>query len=422
MDLHVPGDKSITHRALLLAALGRKPGRLRGALDAGDTRATAAVLRALGVEVSALGDTEVIVQGNGRRGLRAPAGTLDCANSGTTARLLLGVLAAQPLVATLSGDASLRARPMRRVTGPLAAMGAEITELEAPDRLPLRVRGGTLHGTSHATAQASAQVKSALLLAGLCAQVPVRIREPHRSRDHTERLLTSLGLSLSERTVAGGHEVTLEAAGEPGDVDVVIPGDFSSAAFLLGACALLARSDVTVRDVGINPTRTGLLGILQRMGVSVEVGDEHASGGEPRADLRVSAGALRATDVAPEEIPATIDELPLVAILAARADGESVVHGAAELRVKETDRIAALVGNLRTLGVEAEERTDGLAVRGTTRPLRGRVRSFGDHRIAMAFAVLGATPGSDIRIDEPRAADVSFPGFFELLRRLRTDV
>jgi 3-phosphoshikimate 1-carboxyvinyltransferase len=418
MELRVPGDKSITHRALILAALGEGTGRLRGALAAGDTRATASALRALGVDLDPLGSEEMRVQGIGRRGLRAPAAVLDCHNSGTSARLLLGVLAAQPLEATLTGDGSLRARPMRRVTEPLTRMGARIEELGAPDRLPLRVRGGELHPLVHTTRQPSAQVKSALLLAGLCAGTAVSVREPVRSRDHTERMLRSLGVPLREQELAEGYLITLDGSAPAWTVDLDVPGDFSSAAFLLAACALLRRHDVLVRDVGVNPTRTGLLDVLARMGAEVEFSAESSTAFEPRADLRVAAAELRATEVTPGEVPRLIDELPLVAVLAARAAGETVIRGAGELRVKESDRIGALVENLRALGGAAEELPDGLVVRGSDAPLRGHVRSRGDHRIAMAFAVLGAVPGNAITIDDPRLAAVSFPGFFDLLRRI----
>ncbi|HSJ12911.1 MAG TPA: 3-phosphoshikimate 1-carboxyvinyltransferase [Longimicrobiales bacterium] len=419
MEMRVPGDKSITHRALLLGALASGPGRIRGALDAADTRATAAALRALGVSVGPLHGDEVRTAAHGRTGWRVPPRELDCANSGTTARLLLGALAAQPFAATLTGDVSLRGRPMRRVTDPLARMGARIEELAEPDRLPLRIHGGALRAITHESPAASAQVKSALLLAGLAGGVDVRVREPRRSRDHTERLLRALGVRIEEAERDGSHEVTLIAGTGPADLDLAVPGDFSSAAFLLGAAALLNTGDLTIRGVGVNPTRTGLLDVLARMGVGVAVEAVREEGGEPRADLRPVPGELRATAVSAAEVPALIDELPLVAVLAARAGGVTTVRGAAELRVKETDRIAALVAGLRALGVAAEEHPDGFDVEGTARPLRGRVQARGDHRIAMAFAVLGAAPGSALTIDQPELEQVSFPDFSMLLRRLQ---
>jgi 3-phosphoshikimate 1-carboxyvinyltransferase len=307
---------------------------------------------------------------------------------------------------------------MDRVSEPLTQMGARIEERGEPGRLPLHVEGGTLRGIGYDSPHASAQVKSALLLAGLCAGVPVTVREPHQSRDHTERLLRALGATVMEEEENGGWQVSLETSAGIRDVEVAIPGDFSSAAFALAACALLNRADVVIRNVGINPTRTGLLAVLARMGVNVEASDARTIAGEPRADLRAAPGGLRGTDVDEPEVPAMIDELPLVAVLAARAAGETVIRGAAELRVKETDRIRALATNLRALGVVAEELPDGLVIEGTDAPLRGQVRSWGDHRIAMAFGVLALTPGSDIRVDAPDVAEVSFPGFAAVMKQI----
>ena len=416
--LRVPGDKSITHRALLLGALAEGESRIRSPLDGGDTRSTAAALRALGVAVGSLADGEVRVRGVGRRGLRSPDVVLDCGNSGTTARLLLGVLAAQPLTATLTGDDSLRARPMRRVTQPLAAMGGRIREAGAPDRLPLEVQGGELRSIRYESPHASAQVKSALLLAGLCGAVPVGVREPVRSRDHTERLLRALGVPVTESAVAGGgHDVALEPVAALPPLALEVPGDFSAAAFLVAAALLLDRA-VTLAHVGVNPTRTGMLGVLERMGARVEVADVRDSGGEPVAALRVSPGPLRGTRIEGAEVPTLIDELPVLAVLATRASGETTIRDAGELRLKESDRIGALVANLRALGAEAEELPDGLVVQGNEKPLRGLVQAASDHRIAMAFGVLAQLPGNEIRIDHPETAAVSFPGFWQELRAL----
>ena len=413
----VPGDKSITHRALLAAALASGRSRIRGALEAGDTSSTSRVLRALGVPIGSEGSGELVVTGRGLRGLAQPHEILDCGNSGTTARLLLGVLAAQPLVATITGDASLRTRPMRRVTVPLRQMGARIRELAQEDRLPVEIAGGELHGMEHASATASAQVKSALLLAGLAGQVNVAVTEPLVSRDHTERMLRSLGVPISERHGAAGHRVELEPVPALPPLDVTIPGDFSAAAFLIAAALLLGR-ELLIEDVGVNPTRTGLLAVLARMGASVSANGGRERAGEPVADLLVSPGALRGTEIAPDEVPALIDELPVLAVLAATADGETRVTGAGELRVKESDRLAMLAANFRAVGVDCEELPDGLVVRGTPGSLRGRVVTAGDHRIAMAFGVLGALPGNEIRIDDPAVAAVSFPGFWQQLRAL----
>lgn len=420
LRLRVPGDKSITHRALLLAALAEGESRIGAPLAGGDTGSTAAALRALGVEIGTLEAAEVRVRGAGLRGLRAPAAVLDCGNSGTTARLLLGVLAAQPLTARLTGDASLRARPMRRVTQPLMAMGASIREAGEPDRLPLEVKGGPLRAIRYESPQASAQVKSALLLAGLCGGVPVSVREPVRSRDHTERLLRSLGVAVrADDGGSSGHDVALEPVTVLPNFDLDVPGDFSAAAFLVAAAVLLGRT-IILENVGVNPTRTGMLGVLARMGARVDVVDGREKGGEPVAELHVQPGPFAGTRIGGAEVPTLIDELPVLAVLAARARGETTIRDAAELRVKESDRIGTVVANLRALGVAVEELSDGLVVQGSERPLRGLVQTGHDHRIAMAFGVLAAVPGNDIRIDHPDSAAVSFPDFWRVLHTLAT--
>ncbi len=406
----VPGDKSISHRALILGALASGTSRVRGILTGDDVRSTARVLAGLGVAITTLDGDEVRVEGRGLRALAAPASPLDCGNSGTTARLMLGVLAAQPIDAILTGDASLRSRPMRRVTTPLAAMGASYEELGEGDRLPIRIRGAALRARDYASPRASAQVKSALLLAGACAGVEVGVREPVRSRDHTERMLAALGARIDR----GPEWIRLLPPERLDPLDIDVPGDFSSAAFLL-ALALLRGVPLRVEAVGVNPTRTGLLGVLARMGARVATERPAAYAGEPVADLVVQPASLRATTVTGNDIPALVDEVPILAILAARAEGETRITGAAELRVKESDRLAVLAAGLRRVGVAAEELEDGLVVVGTDAPLRGRVETHADHRIAMAFGVLGASPGCEIAVDDPAAAAVSYPGFWDRL-------
>jgi 3-phosphoshikimate 1-carboxyvinyltransferase len=359
------------------------------------------------------------MSGRGLRGLAAPDCVLDCGNSGTTARLLLGVLAAQPLVATLTGDASLRGRPMRRVTVPLLSMGARFRELGAADRLPVEVTGGPLRSLDYASPTASAQVKSALLLAGLAGGVHVTVTEPLTSRDHTERMLRSLGVDLAETFGPAGHRVALNPPPGLPPLDLTVPGDFSAAAFMLGA-GLLAGVGLIIEGVGVNPTRTGLLPVLERMGATVEVLNRREAGGEPVADLRIRPAALRGTVVTGEEIPGLIDEVPVLAALAATAEGETRITGAGELRVKESDRIAVMVTNLRAVGADADELPDGLVVRGSSRPLRGLIEPAGDHRIAMAFGVLGTFPGCDIQVADTDTAAVSFPGFWRELQALRS--
>jgi 3-phosphoshikimate 1-carboxyvinyltransferase len=421
-DVAVPGDKSITHRALMLSAVAQGASRLRGLLPSADCRSTASVLRALGCGVAdPPGDGgEVVVAGAGIASWRAPERPLDCGNSGTTARLMLGLLASRPFAATVTGDGSLRARPMRRVSGPLERMGAALRELGEPDRLPLEVLGRPLRPIEHASTVPSAQVKSAVLLAGVAGGVPVAVREPSPSRDHTERMLRGLGILVRVEAVDGGSVVRLEPPSAPlPPLDLDVPGDPSSAAFLVALAALSGAGELRIRGVGVNPTRTGFLRLARRMGARIRCEDRRSAGGEPVADLVVAGGAaLRGIEVGPGEVPDAIDEIPVLAVLAARAEGETRITGAAELRVKETDRIAALVENLRAIGVQAEELADGLVVRGTDRPLAGPVRTHHDHRVAMAFGVLGAAGSATLLVDAPAVVEVSFPGFWDLLRRL----
>jgi 3-phosphoshikimate 1-carboxyvinyltransferase len=421
-DVAVPGDKSITHRALMFAAAARGESRLAGLLPGEDCRSTAVVLRGLGCDVPAppADGSEIVVRGKGIDAWRAPSGALDCGNSGTTSRLMMGWLASRPFASVLTGDASLRSRPMRRITAPLAEMGARFRELESPDRLPIEVTGGGLRGIDYASPKASGQIKSAVLLAGLGARVPVSVTEPVLSRDHTERMLASLGAPVRTERVDGGVRAVLDAWDAPlPPLDLRVPGDPSSAAFV-AAFALLAGVPVRIRSVLANPTRTGFFDLVRRMGASIEWTDERTAAGEPVGDLVVRPSALRAVDVAPEEVPAAIDEIPVLAALAVRAEGETRIAGAGELRVKESDRIAAIVNAIRAIGGEAEETSgDGLVVRGTDAPLRGRVVTHADHRIAMAFGVLGASPRAEIDVDDRACADVSFPGFWSLLEELR---
>lgn len=412
--LRVPGDKSVSHRALMFAALGRGTSRVRGLLRSADVRSTAAVLRALGVSIPDVDAAEVVIEGVGLRGLRTPTAALDCGNSGTTARLMAGIVAGAGLSARFEGDASLSARPMRRVATPLGAMGARV-ELPSHGGLPMVVHGGALRGLTWRSEVASAQVKSALLLAGLVGNVPVEVHEPAASRDHTERMLRARGVDVRVE----GLEVQLLPAArlDAGDIDV--PGDPSSAAFFAGLAALGAATAITLENVGINPGRTGAFKVLRRMGASLRYDDVAEQGGEPVAAVVVSAGALRGVVITPDQVPSLIDELPLLACVAARAEGETRVTGAGELRVKESDRIRTVVDNLRAIGVDAEELPDGFVVRGSDRPLAGRVVTHADHRIAMAFGVLGAARGNAITIDTPSCVAVSYPTFWDDLAHVR---
>jgi 3-phosphoshikimate 1-carboxyvinyltransferase len=412
--VRVPGDKSITHRVLLLAALARGMSRITGALTSLDARSSARVLRQLGAGVSPLRQGAITtVQGRGS--LLRPIELLDCGNSGTTTRLLLGLLSAHQFSATLTGDRSLRRRPMRRVTAPLATMGARFIEQNG-DGLPLTVEGARLQPLSYEMPVSSAQIKSAILLAGVAGEVPVSVREPHgRSRDHTERLLRSFGYEVAE--IDGWIRFSPEGRIEPFDIQV--PGDPSSAAFLVGAAILAEQGELCISGVGVNPTRIGFLEVLRRMGSHVGMENTTTHFGEPVGDLLVRPGALRATEVPAGEIPGLIDEIPLLAVLASRADGVTAFRQVGELRVKESDRLGLIAENLRAVGGRAEVVGDDLIVEGGNWAPRGRVRTAADHRLAMAFAVLRTLPSAEIRIDDMACAAVSFPGFPETLRRIR---
>lgn len=423
--IRVPGDKSISHRALLLAALAEGESRIRGLLTGEDCQSTAAVLRALGATIPPLPEdgAEVRVQGAGLHGLRSPGTTLDCGNSGTTARLLLGLLAGLPIEARLTGDPSLRARPMRRVTAPLGLMGAEFQEEGAEDRLPLRVRGGRLAPFTYRSPVASAQVKSAILLAGVTGGVATEVVEPSLSRDHTERMLRRMGVGVEAGAVEEGWQVRIsEPPTTLRPLDLRVPGDFSSAAFPLALGLLGATGqELRIENVGLNPTRTGLLDVLREMGANIRIEELRESddpGGEPAGTIVAFPSDLRGTSIGGARIPLLIDEIPILAVLAAKAEGVTEIRDAAELRVKESDRLRVLATNLKSLGVHVEELPDGLRIRGGAAALDGRVQVHLDHRIAMAFGILGALPGHRVAVDDPGAADVSFPGFWALLERL----
>jgi 3-phosphoshikimate 1-carboxyvinyltransferase len=411
--LRVPGDKSISHRALMLGALGKGESRVRGLLCSADVHSTAGVLRALGATIPELNPEAFMIRGGGLRGLRESARDLDCGNSGTTARLMSGVLAAIPFESRVTGDASLSKRPMKRVAKPLEAMGARF-EFATGDGLPMTVHGGLLRGVTWFSETASAQVKSAILLAGLVADVPVEVHEPAATRDHTERMLRARGVDVRTE----GTVVTLLPTARLDAADSSVPGDPSSAAFFVALAAMAFGGTLTIEHVCVNPSRTGALNVLAAMGALIGHEDTHDDGGEPVARLVVSPRLLHGVTIEPEMVPSLIDELPVIACVASRADGETRVTGAAELRVKESDRIAVVVSNLKAIGADAEELPDGFVVRGSGRPLRGRVQTHGDHRIAMAFGVLGALDGNEIEIDDRDCVNVSYPGFWSDLKRV----
>ena len=405
-EITVPGDKSISHRAVMLAALADGTSRIDGFLEGEDTRATAAIFGRLGVRIEAPSASRRIVHGVGLFGLAPPDGNLDCGNAGTGMRLLAGLLAGQTFDTTLTGDASLSKRPMRRVIEPLGAMGAHIGS-EQGGLPPLCIRGGSkLRGIDYGLPVASAQVKSAVLLAGLYAQGETIVREPHPTRDYTERMLAAFGWPIAfepgSARLSGGHRLRA--------TDVVVPADFSSAAFFIVAASIVPGSRLLLRAVGLNPRRTGLLHAMRLMGADIREHDAREQGGERVADLEVRHARLRGIEVPVELVPDMIDEFPALFVAAAAAQGTTVVRDAAELRVKESDRLAVMAEGLRHLGIVVDETPDGASIHGGT--LRGgAIDSHGDHRIAMSFAVAGLVAQKAVRIADCANVATSFPGF-----------
>lgn len=410
--VRVPGDKSISHRALMLGALASGESQISGILESADVQSTASVLRSLGVDVPQL-SSAFSMNGVGLDGLRAPDSTLDAGNSGTTVRLMSGVVASYSFPSRFEGDESLSRRPMRRIAEPLTAMGARF-EFENGDGLPMTIFGGTLSGISWNTRAASAQTKSAILLAGLTARVQVVVIESEKSRDHTERMLASLGAPIE----IDANTVRLSPVESIAPLEMAVPGDPSSAAFLV-ALAVLGQRELSIPDVCVNPTRTGFIATLMEMGAGIEFSNKSAAAGDRVAEIIAVPSKLRDITVTAERIPAMIDELPLLACVAAAAGVTLEVRGAGELRVKESDRISAIAGNLSALGASVEEHPDGFRVNGQGKPLKGEVITHGDHRIAMAFGVLAQLPGNEIEIDNPGCVSVSYPRFWDDLKSLR---
>ncbi len=407
-EVRVPGDKSVSHRALMFSALAEGTSTIRGVLQSADIESTVGALRTLGWEIPELSPA-MTVEGSGLSRRPSPVTRLDLGNSGTSTRLLMGIVAGFPIQSTFTGDASLSRRPMRRVATPLTEMGARIEFEGDKDGLPLTVQGGNLHGLDWKLDTASAQVKSALLMAGVTGRVAVVIREPAPTRDHTERMLRAQGAAID----VGGGIIVLDPPPRLEPLDITVPGDPSSAAFFACLAALADTGTITIRDVGLNPGRCGFIPVLKRMGARIDIIDRNDAGAEPLGDIVVRPVHLTATRIEDHEVPFLIDELPALACVAARAHGETVISGAAELRVKESDRIAAVVANLRNVGVDVDETPDGMRIRGTREPLTGTVQTHGDHRLAMAFGVLGASAQADISIDDPDCVRVSYPGFWE---------
>jgi 3-phosphoshikimate 1-carboxyvinyltransferase len=425
----VPGDKSITHRAVILGALAEGDTRVHGWVPAEVCRATLRCMRALGVEIDEQGDagggSVLTIHGAGLGGLREPADVLDCAGSGTTIRLLTGLLAGQPFFSVLNGTEPLRRRPMGRVTEPLRLMGATILGRQDGRLAPLVIRGGNLHAIDYTLPVASAQVKSAILLAGLFAEGETIVREPGPSRDHTERMLLAFGVMVDSENTTRRLEGRQKLASPAGEF--TIPGDFSSAAFPLVAALIVPDSEIRIQGVGLNPTRTGLADLLVAMGAQVSLRasgltDDEAAAGEPSGDLLVRGSTLRATEAAGDLIVRAIDEFPVFAVAASQAHGTTTIRQAEELRVKESDRIATVACELRKLGAQVEELPDGMVIRGPTR-LRGAVvECHRDHRLAMALAVAGLVAEGETVVLGAEAIGDSFPGFAETMQTLGADV
>lgn len=411
-SLTIPGDKSVSHRSVMFAALADGTSHIEGFLEGEDTRATARIFSQLGVRIETPSPSQRIVHGVGIDGLKAPQAPLDCGNAGTGMRLLAGLLAGQSFDCTLIGDESLSGRPMRRVTGPLSQMGARI-DTQDDGTPPLRVHGGqTLHGIDFASPVASAQVKSAVLLAGLYAKGETSVTEPHPTRDYTERMLSAFGVDIAfspgKARLRGGQRLRA--------TDIVVPADFSSAAFYLVAASIIPGSELRLKQVGLNPRRTGLLHALRLMGADITEENPAEQGGEPVADLVVRYAPLKGARIPEALVPDMIDEFPALFVAAAAAEGQTVVSGAAELRVKESDRLAAMATGLRALGMQVDETEDGATLHGGVRLGSGTIESHGDHRIAMAFAIAGQISDGEVRINDIANVATSFPDFDGLAR------
>ncbi|MEM6512813.1 MAG: 3-phosphoshikimate 1-carboxyvinyltransferase [Pseudomonadota bacterium] len=415
-DITVPGDKSVSHRALMLGSIAEGTTRISGFLAGEDCLATLAAMRAMGVTIDQQGETEVVVHGVGLHGLTPPSGPLDLGNSGTGMRLMSGLLAGQAFDTELVGDESLTGRPMRRIITPLETMGAMIGSRDGMP--PLRIAGGSsLSGIDYATPMASAQVKSAVLLAGLYAEGTTRVREPGITRDHTERMLRSMGVVVD----SGDGVVTLTGRQVPSARDIDVPADLSSATFIMLAALLSPDADVVIRKVGLNPTRTGVLDIFLAMGADISIENRRDLAEEPVGDIRVRSSRLQGCEVDPSLVSLAIDEFPALFVAAGAAGGRTVFSGLEELRVKESDRIASMASGLAALGIDVTETPDGAIVQGGQfQP--GAVDSFGDHRVAMSLAVAGSIASGSVQINDVEPVQTSFPGFAELLNSMGANI
>lgn len=412
-EVQIPGDKSISHRGIMLGALAKGTTKITNFLQGADCLSTIGCFRQMGIAIENTSD-EVLVHGQGLHGLRAPQDTLDVGNSGTTIRLLCGILAPQSFAATLTGDSSIQARPMKRVMEPLSQMGADIQSQKGNGCAPLQIQGKRLTGIHYRTPVASAQVKSCVLFAGMYADGTTSVTEPVLSRNHSELMLAHLGAKLARQgtTVSIEPEPSLEAR------EILVPGDISSAAYFIAAGLLVPHSQILIQNVGLNPTRSGMLKVCHAMGADIQYLNEHRDSGEPTADLLVSFSSLTGTVIEGEIIPTLIDELPMLAVMAAFAQGETVIRNAEELRVKESDRIQAVTENLSAMGADVTPTPDGMIIRGGRGLIGADIRTHKDHRIAMSFAVAALAAEGVTRIEDADCINISYPNFYQDLQKL----
>ncbi|MGG2028186.1 3-phosphoshikimate 1-carboxyvinyltransferase [Gottfriedia sp. S16(2024)] len=412
-DVTIPGDKSISHRAIMFGSLAKGTTKITNFLLGEDCLSTIACFRKLGVQIE-VSEDEVVVYGKGIEELKEAHEVLDVGNSGTTARLMMGILSGLPFHSVIIGDESIGKRPMKRVTKPLKMMGTSIDGREDATYTPISIRGGSLNSISYASPVSSAQVKSSILLAGLFAKGTTTVTEPEKSRDHTERMLKAFGCELE----VDGNKVSINGNQELTATDVIVPGDISSAAFFLVAGSIVPNSEILLKNVGVNPTRKGILTVLERMGANITLEDEKVVNGEPIANIRVKSSNLKSTVIGGAEIPTCIDELPILALAAALADGETIIKDAEELRVKETDRIQTVVTELTNLGVSIEATKDGMIIQGNSSLIGANVNSHGDHRMGMMLSIAALLAKGDTIIENTECIAVSFPNFKEQLNEL----
>jgi len=416
-EINIPGDKSISHRSIMFGSLAKGSTKISNFLHAEDCLSTISCFRKMGIEVD-INKNEVIVHGKGLHGLSAPKDLLYTGNSGTTTRLISGILAAQKFDCRLTGDESIERRPMKRILTPLREMGANITSIRNNDCAPLEIKGSALHGIHYHSPIASAQVKSAILLAGLYADGETSVTEPALSRNHTELMLKNFGCDIDSL----GKTATLKPGNELYACDIIVPSDISSAAFFIVAGLVTPNSELLIRNVGINPTRSGIIKVVQDMNGNIELLNQRLSGGEPVADILVKSSNLIATTIEGDIIPTLIDEIPALCILASLAKGTTIIKDAAELKVKESDRITAMCENLNNLGIKATPTEDGMIIEGSDHICGGKIKSYGDHRIAMSFAIASLISDSGITIDDFECINISYPKFFETLKSVATNL